>query len=170
MTWKEQLRTLKLNELKRKYPAAYEASGGDDFILKPMSDKTANGLTKCIIDWITLKGGNANRINTQGQARVNKIPRYNILTGKTEYRDSVTWTPSTTRIGTPDIDAIIQGKAVKIEVKIGKDKLSEAQKKHLEDIARAGGMYFVARDMDSFVNWYQQNFENEHEQNNNRQE
>lgn len=161
MTWKEQLRTLKLQDLKRKYPAAYEASGGDDFILKPMSDKTANGLTKCIIDWITLKGGYANRINTQGQARVNKIPRYNILTGKTEYRDSVTWTPSTTRIGTPDIDAIIQGKAVKIEVKIGKDKLSEAQKKHLEDIARAGGMYFVARDMDSFVTWYQQNFENE---------
>lgn len=158
MTWKEQLRTLKLQELKRKYPAAYEASGGEDYILKPMSDKTANGLTKCIIDWITLKGGYANRINTQGQARVNKIPRYNILTGKTEYRDSVTWTPSTTRIGTPDIDAIIQGKAVKIEVKIGKDKLSEAQKKHLEDIARAGGMYFVARDMDSFVEWYEQNF------------
>ena len=170
MTWKEQLRTLKLNDLKRKYPAAYEASGGEDYILKPMSDKTANGLTKCIIDWITLKGGYANRINTQGQARVNKIPRYNILTGKTEYRDSVTWTPSTTRIGTPDIDAIIKGKAVKIEVKIGKDKLSEAQKKHLEDIARAGGMYFVARDMESFVNWYEQNFENEHEQNHNRQE
>ena len=170
MTWKEQLRTLKLQELKRKYPAAYEASGGEDYILKPMSDKTANGLTKCIIDWITLKGGYANRINTQGQARVKKIPRYNILTGKTEYRDSVTWTPSTTRIGTPDIDAIIKGKAVKIEVKIGKDKLSEAQKKHLEDIARAGGLYFVARNMDSFVEWYEQNFENEHEQNNNRQE
>lgn len=170
MNWKNELRTLKLQDLKRKYPAAYEASGGDDFILKPMSDKTANGLTKCIIDWITLKGGYANRINTQGQARVNKIPRYNILTGKTEYRDSVTWTPSTTRIGTPDIDAIIKGKAVKIEVKIGKDKLSPAQVKHLEDIARAGGMYFVARDMESFVNWYQLNFENEHEQNNNRQE
>ena len=159
MTWKEQLRTLKLQDLKRKYPAAYEASGGEDYILKPMSDKTANGLTKCIIDWITFKGGYANRINTQGQARVKKIPRYNILTGKTEYRDSVTWTPSTTRIGTPDIDAIIKGKAVKIEVKIGKDKLSEAQKKHLEDIARAGGLYFVARDMDSFVQWYEKNFE-----------
>ena len=159
MTWKEQLRTLKLQDLKRKYPAAYEASGGEDYILKPMSDKTANGLTKCIIDWITLKGGYAKRINTQGQARVNKIPRYNILTGKTEYRDSVTGTPSTTRIGTPDIDAIIKGKAVKIEVKIGKDKLSPAQVKHLEDIARAGGLYFVARDMDSFVEWYNENFE-----------
>lgn len=163
MNWKEQLKQMKRDELKRKAPAFYEASGGDDYILKPISDRTANGLTKCIIDWITLKGGYANRINTQGQARVNKIPRYNILTGKTEYRDSVTWTPSTTRIGTPDIDAIIKGKAVKIEVKIGKDKLSEAQKKHLEDIAKAGGMYFVAKDMISFINWYEQNFE--HEQN-----
>lgn len=157
-TWKDELRLLKLNDLKRKYPNAYSASGGEDFILKPMSDKTANGLTKCIIDWITLKGGYANRINTQGQARIHKIPRYNILSGKTEYRDSVQWTPSTTRIGTPDIDAIIQGKAVKIEVKIGKDKLSEAQKKHLEDIARAGGLYYIAKDMESFVNWYNENF------------
>lgn len=161
MNWKEELKQMKLQELQRKFPAAYEASGGEDYILKPISDKTANGLTKCIIDWITLKGGYANRINTQGQARVHKVPRYNILTGKTEYRDSVQWTPSTTRIGTPDIDAIIQGKAVKIEVKIGKDKLSEAQKKHLEDIAKAGGLYFVAKDMESFINWYKLNFEHE---------
>jgi hypothetical protein len=166
MNWKEELKQMKLQELQRKFPAAYQASGGEDYILKPISDKTANGLTKCIIDWITLKGGYANRINTQGQARVHKVPRYNILTGKTEYRDSVQWTPSTTRIGTPDIDAIIHGKAVKIEVKIGKDKLSEAQKKHLEDIAKAGGLYFVAKDMESFINWYKLNFE--HEQNHSR--
>lgn len=166
MNWKEELKQMKLQELQRKFPAAYEASGGEDYILKPISDKTANGLTKCIIDWITLKGGYANRINTQGQARVHKVPRYNILTGKTEYRDSVQWTPSTTRIGTPDIDAIIQGKAVKIEVKIGKDKLSPAQVKHLEDIAKAGGLYFVAKDMESFINWYKLNFE--HEQNHSR--
>jgi len=161
MNWKEELKQMKLQELQRKFPAAYQASGGEDYILKPISDKTANGLTKCIIDWITLKGGYANRINTQGQARVHKVPRYNILTGKTEYRDSVQWTPSTTRIGTPDIDAIIQGKAVKIEVKIGKDKLSPAQIKHLEDIAKAGGLYFVAKDMESFINWYKLNFEHE---------
>lgn len=166
MNWKEELKQMKLQELQRKFPAAYQASGGEDYILKPISDKTANGLTKCIIDWITLKGGYANRINTQGQARVHKVPRYNILIGKTEYRDSVQWTPSTTRIGTPDIDAIIQGKAVKIEVKIGKDKLSPAQVKHLEDIAKAGGLYFVAKDMESFINWYKLNFE--HEQNHSR--
>jgi hypothetical protein len=43
---------------------------------------------------------------------------------------------------------------VKIEVKIGKDRQSEAQKKYQEDIERAGGVYLIARDFDSFVEWF----------------
>jgi hypothetical protein len=35
--------------------------------LMPYTDDTANGLTKCMVDWVIFSGGNANRINVKGQ-------------------------------------------------------------------------------------------------------
>jgi hypothetical protein len=43
---------------------------------------------------------------------------------------------------------------VKIEVKVGKDRQSDAQKRYQESIERAGGVYLIARDFDSFVEWF----------------
>jgi hypothetical protein len=40
---------------------------------EPYNDTTSNGLTKDIVDWINYSGGDANRINTQGQARKERI-------------------------------------------------------------------------------------------------
>jgi hypothetical protein len=56
--------------------------------------------------------------------------------------------------GTADISATIKGRSVKIEVKIGKDRQSDAQKQYEQDVIKAGGLYFIARDFDSFIEWY----------------
>ena len=109
-------------------------------------DSTANGLTKAIIDYITLHGYQAERINTMGVAR-------------TKYRTDgsvagVQWTKGTSTPGSADISATIKGRSVKIEVKIGKDRQSEAQKRYQEKIERAGGVYVIARDFDAFVEWF----------------
>ncbi|TAN14112.1 MAG: hypothetical protein EPN37_12295 [Chitinophagaceae bacterium] len=143
--WKKQLKYLHLRDIEKRYPDAFRLSGGYKQRLKPYKDTTANGLTKCIIDFIRYNGGDAQRINTTGIYR--------------KVNGQMKWTHSGMRRGTADIHAIIKGKAVSIEIKIGKDRMSEFQHKERERIEKAGGLYFMAKDMPDFIKWYQSNFE-----------
>lgn len=61
-------------------------------------------------------------------------------------------------VGTADISATIRGRSVKIEVKIGRDRQSEAQKRYQASIEAAGGIYYIARNIDDFMQWYNQTF------------
>ena len=109
---------------------------------KPFTDKTANGLTRAIVDYIRLTGNYGERINNVGV--------YDAKRGV--YRKGGT------RKGIADIMATkrIQagertyGVSVAIEVKIGKDRLSEYQQTVKEEIERSGGVYIVARNWDQF--------------------
>jgi hypothetical protein len=67
---------------------------------------------------------------------------------------SVKWLPSSGQKGTADISSVIFGRAVKIEIKIGKDRQSEDQKKYQADIERAGGLYWLIRTFDEFLEYY----------------
>jgi hypothetical protein len=49
---------------------------------------------------------------------------------------------------------------VKIEVKYGKDRQSEDQKKYEHSINEAGGIYVIARNIDDFIEWYDETFKN----------
>jgi hypothetical protein len=51
--------------------------------------------------------------------------------------------------------AVYQGIHLSIEVKIGKDRQSAAQKKVQQEVTTAGGMYFLARDFQSCWDWIQ---------------
>jgi hypothetical protein len=66
------------------------------------------------------------------------------------------WTPGQSTKGTADISATIRGRSVKIEIKYGKDRQSDVQKQYQASIERAGGVYIIVRDFDSFVEWYEQ--------------
>ena len=156
MNWKQELKLMKLEDIKGKAPGFFNLSGGYDMITKPYSDKTANKLTKAITDYINFKGGLANRINTQGQPRIEKIG----LAGGRKM-NKLSFTPSMTNKGTADIHAIVKGRHLSIEIKIGRDKMSDHQLKEQERVTRAEGLYFVARDMESFVLWFKTTFENE---------
>lgn len=59
-----------------------------------------------------------------------------------------------TEKGLPDIVLIFKGRFVGIEVKAGRDKLSEDQLKRKFEIERAGGIYFEARSTDSFLKFF----------------
>ncbi len=152
-TWKTELKALKYEHLKRTAPGFFELSGGYSMKLKRYNETTANGLTKCIMDFINFSGGNANRINVQGQLRKVRVGLPISL-----YGHNFRYTPSSTNKGTADIHAIVKGRHVSIEVKIGKDKQSEHQVKEMNRVTAAGGLYFIARDMQSFVEWYKKTF------------
>lgn len=144
MNWKETLKKMKLDHIKQTAPGFYELSGGERMKLKPWTDSTANGLTNAIIDFITFNGGSATRISCTGQVR--------------KVNGQMKWMPGTTRRGTADIHAIVRGRHLSIEVKIGRDRMSGYQHKEKQRIEAAGGLYVVANDMESFIQWYENQF------------
>lgn len=143
------LKALKTESIKLKHPNFPSQA----IPIPSYSDKSANGLTKCIIDWLQLNGHQAERINTMGVARVEKGITDEVFNRGTPQK--ITWTKGTGTKGSADISATINGFSVKIEVKYGKDKQSDHQKKYEETVKSAGGVYYIARDFDSFYDWYE---------------
>ncbi|APY11510.1 hypothetical protein BWZ22_09750 [Seonamhaeicola sp. S2-3] len=121
-------------------------------------DDTANGLTKCIVDFLNLKEHQAERINNTGRIKDNRKNSIDVL-GRVRTVGSIKWIKGTGNNGTADISATIKGYSVKIEVKIGKDRQSEAQQAYEAQIKKAGGFYFIARNFTDFINWYNLKFE-----------
>ncbi|MFA6402782.1 MAG: hypothetical protein WCX31_14360 [Salinivirgaceae bacterium] len=143
------LKALYLAENKRKYPSIPDyARSFPDY-----SDKTANGLTKCIIDFIKLSGYQAERINCMGRIIDNRETVSDVM-GNIRTIGRVQYGKTTGQRGTADISATIKGRSVKIEVKIGRDRQSQAQKDYQKLVENSGGVYFIATDFEQFYNWF----------------
>jgi hypothetical protein len=120
-------------------------------------DDKANDLTKLIIKFIQVRGGQAERITTSGRVVDNRTT-YTDVVGITRTMGSINWIPTNGTKGSADIAATIKGRSVKIEVKIGKDRQSPAQVQYQKNIEAAGGLYYIARDFTSFVQWFDDTF------------
>ena len=143
---KQRLIDLETAHLKEKYPSMPEFA----LAKTKWSDSSANALTKAVTSFINLSGYQAERINTMGVYREGK----KIQVGENTRQLKGKYTPSTGTKGSADISATIRGRSVKIEVKYGKDRQSEVQKKYQESIEAAGGTYFIARNFDEFMIFY----------------
>jgi hypothetical protein len=139
---KQLLKALKLEYIKRTAPGFFEASGGYNMLLKRYDDRTANGLTNCVYDFITHVGGYCNRVNTTGLIR--------------KIRGEMKWTAGNSNKGAFDLRFVYQGKSGDVEIKIGRDRLSEAQEKEYLKIIKAGGLALIAKDFASFVEWWKE--------------
>ena len=95
------------------------------------------------MDFLNFSGHFATRINNQGTWVRDKFSK-----------DGGYYRPSTQVKGIADIDALIKGYKVAIEVKIGSDRQSEAQKDYQAKIERAGGYYWIIKDFDQFHELY----------------
>lgn len=125
-----------MDDLKRlKYPNVPEYA----LPKTKFKDTTSNDLTQSIIKYLTLRGHFATRTTSAGRYLVNEKK----------------WIPSTTKKGYPDITAIVNGRSVHVEVKVGKDRMSEDQMKVKDEIEKAGGLYFIAKTFDEFIKWYE---------------
>lgn len=144
MKWRERIRDAYREHTRRHHPDFYEMSGGVKMKTKTWSDATANGLTKAITDWITFAGGFASRVNSTGMMR--------------RISGQMRWTKGTSVKGIADIMATMNGRALHIEVKIGRDRMSDAQRKVQAKVEASGGLYFVAKDMESFLVWWDEVF------------
>ncbi len=141
---------------RQKYPNV----PADSLPLTKYNDKTANGLTRCIIDFLRLNGWQAERINNTGRL-VDRRETYTDVLGRSRTIGGIEWIKGTGTDGTADLSCVIAGKPVKIEVKIGRDKQSDKQKQYQASIEKAGGLYFIAKSFDGFYSWYHKTFCNE---------
>ena len=98
-------------------------------------DKTANSLTKLIMTWLKLNDHFAARINS-GAVFDRRLGVYRANSGATA--------------GMADINAVVKGRSISIEVKIGKDKIRDSQLKVKSEIEAAGGIYIIVRSFDDF--------------------
>jgi hypothetical protein len=118
--------------------------------LTKLNETTANGITNCIDTYCKLIGAHFNRIQSQGQYR----PGHKIISGTGILRKETvtpgTWTRGTTRKGTFDAEIIHKGKVIKVEIKAGKDRLSEYQKQYMADLQAQGIICLIARDFENF--------------------
>ena len=140
---KAKLEELYINYTKQNYPNFPEYA----IPKEKFSDKTANELTKTICKFITYIGGQAERISNQGQYRDNTKVVTDVL-GRQRTIGSGTWTKGQGTNGTADISSTIPikmkngqtiGLSLKIEVKIGKDRMSQAQGRYKQEIEKTGG-------------------------------
>ena len=140
---------LKTQEQRKQYPNVPEHG------MKSVKyeDKSANGLTRCILDWLNLSGHFAERISTMGRMIDNR-KTYTDVIGRTKTIGTAKYIPTTGTKGSADISATINGKSVKIEVKIGTDRQSEAQKEYQDKTEKSGGIYLIAKDFEGFYQEY----------------
>jgi hypothetical protein len=79
---------------------------------------------------------------------------YADVIGRTKTIGTAKYIPTTGTKGSADISATINGKSVKIEVKIGTDRQSEAQKEYQDRTEKSGGIYLIAKDFEGFYQEY----------------
>ena len=148
-----QLKELALNHSLEMYPDLPEYAR----YIKPYSEKTANELTRAVIDFLKYKGHQAERISVTGRYMDNSKVITDVLGFKKKI-GSGKWIKSSMQPGTSDIAATIKNKdgigvSVKIEIKM-RDKMSEVQKLYQAGVERAGGLYWLCHSFDEFLNFY----------------
>ena len=111
-----------LSDIQYAYACSRTKLPPDYVVRTKYNDSTANGLTKCVIDYINLIGGQAERISNTGRY----IDESRIVTDVLGNRKKIgtgKYIKGTGTNGTADISATFKGKSIKIEIKM-KDKQS----------------------------------------------
>jgi hypothetical protein len=76
--------------------------------------------------------------------------------GRTKTIGSAKYIPTTGTKGSADISATIFGRSVKLEIKYGKDRQSQAQKEYQASVEKAGGTYWVIKNFNQFYELYEE--------------
>lgn len=121
------------------------------------SDATANGLASCIVDFCkfinyfdgvpiaALRTGNEGRYRP-GEVVTDVIGRQRQMKG--------TWLPGQNN-GMSDTTITMFGRVCYVEIKIGRDRMSEAQEKFAAKVRQGGGQYDVVKSWDDFYKLYE---------------
>ena len=144
---------------KVKYPLAY-ADGHLTPAKMPNVNK-ANGLTQFIVNYLNWIGHHAERTNNLGIPKKKTFQKFNIFTQQMVTIDNgVEWTKGNGTKGSSDIKGHIRNPKhafsipFYIEIKVGKDRLSDDQKNYGTKVNATGALYTVVKTIDDFFEFY----------------
>jgi hypothetical protein len=142
--------TPQLTMLKDLYTAYHKHVYSAPYMTFPncFSDSTStNGMTQLIIWYVRLNGWMAERTGTAGRM--------------VKTKKGMQYIPPTATKGSTDIKCTINQRSVYIEIKNKKtkDKQSDKQKEYQTKIEMSGGIYYIAESLESFIDWFDSNFE-----------
>ncbi len=133
MDFLEQLFRLRMEHHRKRTPAAV-ATGYFNNCYKVKRPQSAAQMEGLIREFITLSGYHCQKVTTMGVKRGDK------------------WTRGTATRGAADLMAIVNGRAIQIEVKFSKgDRQSDEQAKFEASVKRAGGEYYIVRTLEQFL-------------------
>lgn len=119
-------------------------------------DDSANGLTKCVIDFLKYTGNMAERVNSQGRF-IDTTKRFTDVTGRLRQIGTAKWVPGTGQKGTADVHAVLKGgRSLFIELKTT-DRQSNFQKEYQRKVEAVGATYIIVRSLEQFLAWYNEN-------------
>lgn len=119
---------------------------------KKLSEGSANELTKSILAFFAYKGIKAWRQRSEGRLLARKTV-VNAVGQTIEVQKQKYIPGSKESKGIGDVGAVLPplGRACWVEVKFGKDRLSDDQKKFKSEAEASGAIYIVANNWDSFI-------------------
>jgi hypothetical protein len=117
-----------------------------------LEDRTANGLTKAILVYFDFKGIKAWRQASEGRF-IQGRTFMNETVGRTMQEKGKYIPRSKAAKGSGDVTCILPplGRRMDLEVKIGRDRQSDDQKKFQREIEAMGGIYILVRTWDDFI-------------------
>jgi len=117
------------------------------------NDRTANGLSKCILDFCRMKGHLAERTGCTRRY----VDQTKIVTDTLSFTKRIgsgKWIPTSGTKGTSDLHLLINGVSIACEIKMPGDKMRPDQVKYKEAFERAGGRYFTCGSFNEFLTYY----------------
>jgi hypothetical protein len=103
------------------------------------SDLDAKGLLRCIVDWVEISGGFVLHTNTKQD--------YSAHTGR--------WSRSSIKVSAADVIVFDQDTFIVVRIAHGEGKPNSYQEKMIQTLTNAGGLYFEAKDFESFYLFYE---------------
>ena len=152
MNWKAVYEQAHEKYIAKNFPNAYREHGAPK-VKFPKTD-TSNGLTTMIKNWCLWNEASCMRVNSQGQARVEKV---HLAHGN--IRTNVRWTKGQSK-GAADLDIVIKHKShkfgipIKCEIKIGNDSQRPDQMQYEKQVTAAGGVYVIIKTPEQWFNFY----------------
>ena len=138
MNWKDRYYAAREQWYAKEYPQSYKDGYYYNSKMPPVSK--ANGLANMILNFCKWMGHDMERNNTTGRYRQGQKHKTDIYAGG-YIQEKGTWIKSEKAKGGADLKGSIKGRAVQIEIKVGKDRPSDDQLKR-QEIARADGAVY----------------------------
>ncbi len=159
MTYRDRYNAAHRSNFQRAYPQAWKDG---HYAPPPMPKiKTANGLTKFITNFLLWSGHHGERTNNMGVPVKKFRPKFNIWSGQTEMlNNGIEWRNGNGTKGSSDIKGHINNPKhqfpipIYVEVKIGRDKMSNDQKEYQHNVTKSAALYCVVKTPNDWFSFY----------------